>query len=60
MTSYSSTSSAFVKIATIGTLLVLTLVVLSLVTTNHIYGLFGGAVLALIILGAVLYFIQIP
>lgn len=56
MNIYLSKSSLFVKIATIGTMILLTMVVLILFTTDRDYGLVVGIVFSGMILGAVIYF----
>lgn len=56
MTIYLSKSSVFVKIATISTLIILILVALTLMTTANNYGVIGGTVLSILIIGTVIYF----
>lgn len=56
MTVYLSKSSVFVKIATISTLIILILVALTLMTTANNYGVIGGTVLSILIIGTVIYF----
>lgn len=53
---YLSKSSLSVKLLTIGTLLILSIVVLTLITINENYGLIGGIVLSLLIIGTLIYF----
>lgn len=53
---YLSRSSIFVKIVTIGTLILLSLVALTLMTTAKNYGVIGGTILSVLIIGTVIYF----
>ena len=53
---YLSKSSIFVKVATIGTLILLAMVALTLITIDKSYGLVGGITLIVLILGTLLYF----
>lgn len=53
---YSSKSSLLVKVITIGTLVVLTIVSLSLIMMNKKYELIGGITLSLLIFGTIFYF----
>lgn len=56
MTIYLSKSSVFVKIATISTLILLILIALTLMTTANNYGVIGGTVVSILIIGTVIYF----
>jgi|26BtaG_2_1085354.scaffolds.fasta_scaffold12224_2 hypothetical protein len=56
MNTYLSKSSAFVKIATIGTLILLTLILISLLTSNSNYGIIGGTLLTVLIVGTAICF----
>jgi hypothetical protein len=56
MNSYLSKSSAFVKIATIGTLILLTLILISLFVSNNHYGMIGGIALTILTIGIVVYY----
>ncbi|SRR5690554_412244 len=56
MNSYLSKSSTFVKIATIGTLILLTLILISLFVSNNQYGMIGGIVLTILTVGTTIYF----
>ncbi len=56
MNVYSSKSSGLVKIITTGTLILLTLVTLTLFTSNRNYGLIGGIILSILIIGTIAYF----
>ena len=56
MSTYQSKSSIFVKVATIGTLILVTMIALMLVTTDKNYGLIGGIILSILIIGTVIYF----
>ena len=56
MNIYLSKSSVFVKVATISILILLTLVVLILVTMDKTFGLIGGVILSMLIIGFVFYF----
>lgn len=53
---YPSKSSLYVKIATAGVLILLTIAALTLIASNKNYGLTGGIVLATLITGTVIYF----
>ena len=53
---YYSKSSVFVKIVTIGTLILLTIVSLTLMTTAKSFGIIGGTILSILIIGSVIYF----
>ncbi|EGV43221.1 hypothetical protein BZARG_1053 [Bizionia argentinensis JUB59] len=56
MSIYLSKSSVFVKIATIGTIILLAIIALTLITTNKNYGVIGGIILGILISGTVFYF----
>lgn len=56
MKSYRSKSSVIVKIITSGALIILTIVALTLIAADKKYGLFGGIVLIVVILGTLIYF----
>lgn len=56
MNVYYSKSSALVKIITAGTLIVLTLVTLILLTSNRNYGLIGGIILSVLIISTIASF----
>jgi hypothetical protein len=56
MNIYLSKSSVFVKIATIGTMIILIIAAFTLITTNKQYGLVGGIVFCVLILGSAIYF----
>lgn len=56
MNTYVSKSSVFVKITTIGTLILITFVAVILMMTDKDYGLIGGITLCAVIIGTVLYF----
>lgn len=56
MNIFLSKSSAFVKIATFGTLILLTLILISLFVSNNQYGMIGGIVLTILTIGTVVYF----
>ncbi|MBA6154732.1 PH domain-containing protein [Gelidibacter maritimus] len=56
MNIYLSKSSAFVKIATIGTLILLALIPISLFITDSNYGVIGGLLLTILIVGTAIYF----
>lgn len=53
---YLSKSSTFVKLVTIGTLVLLVLASLTLMTINSSYGVIGGTILNVLIIGTVIYF----
>lgn len=53
---YLSRSSLFVKIVTIGTLILLTLITFTLMTSAKSYGIIGGTILCVLIIGTVIYF----
>lgn len=56
MNIYLSKSSTFVKIATIGTLILLALIPISLFITDSNYGVIGGVLLTILIVGTAIYF----
>lgn len=53
---FRSKSSLFVKIATVSVIFLLLLAVLSLIATENKYGIVGGGVLGILIVGTVVYF----
>ena len=53
---YLSKSSSFVKIATIGTLILLTLILMSLLTSDSNYGIIGGTLMTILTVGTAIYF----
>lgn len=56
MTKYLSKSSFFVKVVTLGTLILLALVGMSLIVTNHNLGTIGGIILLFGLIVVVIYF----
>ncbi|MCL8009498.1 PH domain-containing protein [Gelidibacter japonicus] len=56
MSIYLSKSSAFVKIATIGTLILLTLILISLLISDNNYGIISGTLLTILTIGTAIYF----
>lgn len=56
MSTYKSKSSIFVKIVTTGTLLLAAMISMILIKKEQNYGLLGGIVLSMLIIGAVIYF----
>lgn len=56
MAIYLSKSSSFVKIATIGTLALLALVVMSLIISKNNYGAIGGIIILILTVGTAAYF----
>jgi len=51
-----SKSSIFVKMATIGTLILVTMIAIMLISTDKNYGIIGGIILSSLIIGCVIYF----
>ena len=56
MKTYQSKSSILVKMTTIGTLILVTMIAIMLITTDRNYGLIGGIILSSLIIGCVIYF----
>lgn len=56
MNTYLSKSSAYVKIATLGFLILLCMVALTLITIDENYGVIGGTILSILIIGTAIYF----
>lgn len=56
MNIYLSKSSTFVKIITIGTLILLALVVMSLIISDNNYGTIGGTAIMVLTVGTAVYF----
>lgn len=53
---YLSKSSTFVKIATFGTLILLTLIIISLIVSDSNYGVLGGSAITIFTIGTIIYF----
>ncbi len=59
MNTYLSKSSLFVKIVTTGTLILTAFIALTLFATNEYYGLIGGIILCILLIGTMIYFYAI-